>query len=715
MTTTRTPIVALYHGLIVLAVAWQGLWLLSEWLAGPRTAAVFLATVGWGALVLAIRMERLRTVLIAVDLGLILIGVAYLLVSGPEQQGQGITASTVVTGLIGLLLGSRWAAILISLVTGAEFLVLAAAGGLTAQDVLGPTYALAVGLGALLARLALVRGARYAMSVQKIAAERAVEVQALDQAATDLLASERIVHATVLNTLTAFGRGAVSDPSINRERAEQAAEVLERLTSGKRLPEAEISLAQEVAQQANRIRYAGIDVIVTWPGRAVVLPSDAEEAVRCAIDEAVTNVLRHARANQVRIEATAGAWGIDVRITDDGVGMARGVQHRIGIRDVIITGMERVGGRGEITRSGPGTCVHLSWRPASGHTGGYSQSRFILARFVAPFLFVFWAFTSMQVLIGWQSFTQPAFNAAAYALFSALAALLVFEAHRGPLRLAAVVVVLLAAPLVYRFQQLATPIGEQEWASEGIAALFIVLAGAGPPWAWPAVIVVWLVMQGDVLTEILAPGFAILLAIGLFSISFRRNTERADQAADAVVRNRAATVASQAVVAAIRGRAAIAQAGHAIGLLRNIARGHVNPESESVRSQCVAEERLLRIAMRLDPEHFLLHRLLGELAVLCYRRGIVLDVDVAATDVFDQDIERFRPVALQVLTSAELGDTVRVTTQHDASLWNVLLVVEGEQLTGSVSLPDGMSLTHMPESRMLLLEWRVSNAVSNRG
>jgi signal transduction histidine kinase len=71
-------------------------------------------------------------------------------------------------------------------------------------------------------------------------------------------------------------------------------------------------------------------------------PSKAHAAFRC-VQEAITNVVRHARARNVWIQLTQAADGLNVRVADDGEGRAL-VQHGHGLKGMRAR-LEDVGGR----------------------------------------------------------------------------------------------------------------------------------------------------------------------------------------------------------------------------------------------------------------------------------------------------------------------------------------------------------------------------------
>jgi signal transduction histidine kinase len=105
-------------------------------------------------------------------------------------------------------------------------------------------------------------------------------------------------------------------------------------------------------------RSAGLraDVDVQLDGAAV--PSAIGGAVFRIVQEALTNVLRHADASsaQVRVQASAGT--LDVEVADDGRGDEGGIHPGLGLRGMAERAAA-LGGRVDVgPRDGGGWCVH---------------------------------------------------------------------------------------------------------------------------------------------------------------------------------------------------------------------------------------------------------------------------------------------------------------------------------------------------------------------
>lgn len=72
-----------------------------------------------------------------------------------------------------------------------------------------------------------------------------------------------------------------------------------------------------------RTRAAGLDVVVTTDGTVRPLPAGVDVAAYRIVQEAVSNVLRHAAASTVTIAIDHGADTLTVTVDDDGVGDTR--------------------------------------------------------------------------------------------------------------------------------------------------------------------------------------------------------------------------------------------------------------------------------------------------------------------------------------------------------------------------------------------------------
>ncbi len=114
-------------------------------------------------------------------------------------------------------------------------------------------------------------------------------------------------------------------------------------------------LAESISRRA-RLRIAVRSKVTTR------LSIAAETALYRVVQEALANVVRHARAGNVHIDVTASAGTLVCDITDDGVGFDPAKEGRttgLGLRGMRER-LNAIGGRAEIlTAPGKGTRVHL--------------------------------------------------------------------------------------------------------------------------------------------------------------------------------------------------------------------------------------------------------------------------------------------------------------------------------------------------------------------
>jgi two-component system sensor histidine kinase DesK len=136
----------------------------------------------------------------------------------------------------------------------------------------------------------------------------------------------------------------------------------------------DLSLAAEVAADRQLLVSAGIDVQV-HPADvpALLVPEQVGAVLATVLREAVTNVLRHARATRCDIDLTPDTDGIELRVTNDGVresSLDRTAQ-RAGGRGLpnLTARVAAMGGR-LVTRAGENHFVVTAWVPLSAEPPG---------------------------------------------------------------------------------------------------------------------------------------------------------------------------------------------------------------------------------------------------------------------------------------------------------------------------------------------------------
>jgi hypothetical protein len=235
---------------------------------------------------------------------------------------------------------------------------------------------------------------------------------------------ERVIHDTVLNTLTGIGWGGGDEIEQARRRCERSTAAVRRLLAGCGGDDRDDGDGGTAAGFDRRIEAviadatrAGLDVVLSTeapdtlgegvPGGGVSAgdvtadvggavpagagtvervpvgtggsarartvtgvgpPAEVSEAVAAALGEVLSNVRRHARTTSAWVTVSCHAGGgVRVETRDDGVGFDpdRCGPDRLGLRESVAGRLTEVGGSAAIQSSpGAGTTVVLSWRPA---------------------------------------------------------------------------------------------------------------------------------------------------------------------------------------------------------------------------------------------------------------------------------------------------------------------------------------------------------------
>jgi signal transduction histidine kinase len=198
---------------------------------------------------------------------------------------------------------------------------------------------------------------------QDVANERLTRALVADRAAarsrSDRREQERVLHDTVLSTLTALARGSLPDSDAVRARCAADARFLRAMHEADDLDDppdlvtALLAIARDTAHP---------EVVVEGETITVELPAQVAVAILRAAGEAVRNAGRHSGADRVEVRIAAVGTGVTVEIVDDGRGFAPGDGRGLGIRRSITERMGDVGGYGTVEHvSGRGTRVVLAW------------------------------------------------------------------------------------------------------------------------------------------------------------------------------------------------------------------------------------------------------------------------------------------------------------------------------------------------------------------
>ncbi|CAB4870345.1 unannotated protein [freshwater metagenome] len=663
------PVLGVDRGLAVLAIVWQGLWLIPDptlWPSAGFSVAENVLLVGviasWIGIIISTfgplsdRTRRVRFQGVNVALlycaGMALIGSASQ--SSTELWRPGASLLNLTAVMASLILATSVAVPVIVVGALAEFALLAsevsgtAAPGSKASELLYPLYALTIGAAGIGARRGLLIAARRSQRARLRLEAAEGQARKLRRIQRSLRQQTRLLHETVLNTLTAVARGGVSNagPAGDRVRirCDESAHVLASLAAvGTSVSAIESrDWATDLGPATSALMDLGVQVHLHVHDRQAV-PDDVYSAMITAAREALANAARHAHADNVVIDvdmqrdqgSRRNVWSVTVR--DDGLGFEpAAAMKRFGVTHAITQAMADVNGRATIdSTGGDGTCVTLTWQdtPESRASVVLGKTATSITALSLPILISFGLFTLLSLAFTMRDYEHPAAAIAGFVIAAGLGGLLVWFGRSGVVPAWLVIGVCLAAPLVYRLQELGLGSGEltpwSDWASQGIVALLLVLAGTGPWWAWIAALVSWLLTQGDVVGELLRPGTGVIIAGALFARSVRANDRAYTAAMRKGLLEEASAAADQESIRVIARRYASLGESQALALLQGIAEGTLDPSDEAVRACSGREERFIRSVMRIDPEVDPLHAFALQLAIRAHRRECLLDIDLA--------------------------------------------------------------------------------------
>jgi signal transduction histidine kinase len=119
----------------------------------------------------------------------------------------------------------------------------------------------------------------------------------------------------------------------------------------------DLGLVLALREQATNYSQAGLQITIATPDQLPPLPAAVEVAAYRIVQEALTNVVRHAQARSCAVCLTLGD-ALDVEIKDDGVGLPPGGRIGVGLTSMRERTAE-LGGTYQIeSMPGQGTCIH---------------------------------------------------------------------------------------------------------------------------------------------------------------------------------------------------------------------------------------------------------------------------------------------------------------------------------------------------------------------
>ena len=557
------------------------------------------------------------------------------------------------------------------------------------EEVLYPAYVLALGSVTLAARFALVRDAQtvdVAAEDLIVAEEERRVVEGVEGA---VRRQERLLHATVLNTLTAIVRGGVSTPELRERLTARCSEAVEVMLQVRLLVEPVVStrspdqwLERDLGESLVDLTRAGVTVNTDCePLRD--LPVSVYDAIVTAAREALSNVLRHADARTVWLDAHVTGDRQSrralVTIRDDGRGFSpTEPSERFGVRSAVVQSLADVGGTSVVTSEpGRGTRVEIGWSFAPAETS-IAPYRPAARAFAYPILVSFGLFTVLELVLTRHELVSPGKALLAFGLYLALGVLVAYWSRTGAIPWWVVLVVAGLSPLVYQWQSQAVAPDHgpwTDWASAAIVALFVVVAGAGPAWSWLALVATWLLIQGDVIHELFAAGTALIIAAALFGRSTRRSAAKVEQARRQLVEERAAAAVSSASVRRLTGRYGSLRESGVTSLLDGIAEGRIDPDAADARFQAALEERFIRTVVKIDPAVDAVHALATSLAVRALHRGVFLDVDIHDTAPATAVRAALgRDSLLRAIECSQRGGSARFSARREGTVYAIRLI-----------------------------------------
>jgi signal transduction histidine kinase len=172
-------------------------------------------------------------------------------------------------------------------------------------------------------------------------AEREQEMQTRREVDEERLRIARDVHDLVAHNIATISTQASVGAHIGREDPVRAVEALDSISivstraledlrralgvvrdEDGRDPTAPAPSVHEVSELVEQARVAGLAVDLTLEGSSVALAPALQIAVYRIVQEALTNVMRHAQGAHAGVRITSAATWVDVEVTNDGGGRA---------------------------------------------------------------------------------------------------------------------------------------------------------------------------------------------------------------------------------------------------------------------------------------------------------------------------------------------------------------------------------------------------------
>jgi signal transduction histidine kinase len=632
---TRTVAIIRCAGIVCTAaqvVIWHSFYGAVPWrLAGP------ILTMAWGMMAVGYLWRHWPSVPLAITDSMIYIALALCARWYVPPVLSGDTFNWLYLSIIGQIVTPAWftpswALALLALGTGAAYWAGAVlspqSGAAVTRPTIGSVMIVVVAVAAWAGRRLLYRRAMAADAALTLADQDYREQYILLTRLTERREHERMLHDTVLNTLTALARLDSGSGALMRHCEDDIA-LMERMLgdpdeddlAGRGLGHAITAVAAELRTRGLIVHVQG----VLAPDAEPVLPPQAVRATRYAVREALMNVMNHAGTGEAWVEVSLAAGGeLRVIVRDAGIGFDRGLVSpaRLGVRHSIIERVTDQGGHASIQSApGRGTTVELRWetssRAARAIAGGSpeppsvaSQDRLVHGAYeselprVLGVVAALWQLAFLLQVLGYlHEYREPLVPLLVWAALTAAACWLIPQTRTGDLTgraaACALALVVVAVSLDGWAGRMPGSAGTVDWSIFGSSWLIALVAVSRPAWEWAGgallAFAAHLAFSANLLgtptlglSKLTASAHA-LAVIGIIFAAIRPTLR-----AQARIAVRRAALASQsaaeaAAVAAIREdrrvRLALLDA-EALPLLHAIAAGTLEPADSAVRDRC---------------------------------------------------------------------------------------------------------------------------------
>jgi signal transduction histidine kinase len=373
--------------IVVQVVIWHSFYTTDPW----RLAAPVIAVAWAAAVIVCLRRSWPSPLLACVD-SAVYVALALSAQECVPPNVRDDAFSWLVICLSGQLIVPGWyapgaLAVLLTLIAPAAYWLGAALRPVSdIRTLAGATMVLiVVGLVHTFSRRELYGRAKAADATLDAAAHAAGEQYAVLARNIERREHERLLHDTILNTLTALARAGAEDPAVVVSRCRQDVALIEDALGDQGDPAADArrapgDLPREVRAVVADMRGRGLSVHVHIDSEgAPVVPARVTAAIANATREALSNVAEHAATGEawVQVSLTAPADDADVpcrlqvTVRDQGAGfdLDRVDQARLGLRRSIAERTAECGGQASLwSAPGQGTVVRMSW-PAPARAG----------------------------------------------------------------------------------------------------------------------------------------------------------------------------------------------------------------------------------------------------------------------------------------------------------------------------------------------------------